>query len=103
MGRIATDIRALGQPEQQTYTFEWNADNTLKSAVDALGHKTSYTYDVNLNTTEVVRLAETNSPTTALFSYEPAFSQLTAVIDPLGHTTHMAVDGKGSTTHVTDP
>ena len=41
-GYKTSDIRALGQPEQQTTTYSYYADNLLQSVTDALGRVTSF-------------------------------------------------------------
>jgi YD repeat-containing protein len=58
-GYMISDTHALGQPEQQTVTYSYYADNTLQSVTDALGRVTSFDYDGNGNTTRVTRLAGT--------------------------------------------
>src|SRR5207253_2759511 len=85
-----------------TFNYLYNADNTLRSATNPLGHRTNYAYDVNSNVTEIDQLAETSAPVTTTFSYELAHNQLTAVTDPLGHAATLTVDGSGNTTQVTD-
>jgi RHS repeat-associated protein len=102
-GNMTTDIHALNQPEQQTFTYVHNADNTDQSFTNPLGHQTVYTFDANLNLTQLKQLAETNSPVITSYSYDPNFSQLTSVTDPLGHATTFTVDSNGNTTQITDP
>ncbi|MGC2473182.1 MAG: RHS repeat-associated core domain-containing protein [Candidatus Sulfotelmatobacter sp.] len=99
---MTSDTHALNQTEQQTYSYQYNADNTLLSMTNPLGHQTLYTYDANLNLTQLEQLAETNAPITTSYSYDPNFSQLTSVTDPLGHTTTFTVDAKGNTTQIID-
>jgi hypothetical protein len=44
-GYALSDTRALGQPEQQTVTYERQAGTNLRTAeIDALGRRTEYTY-----------------------------------------------------------
>jgi YD repeat-containing protein len=64
-GYTISDVRALGQPEQQTTTYEYYADNLLKSVTDPLGNKTSYDYDVNGNRTRTTRLDGTPQAVTS--------------------------------------
>src|SRR5260370_22048874 len=103
MGRKSTEIFALGQTEQQVYSYQYFADNALSTATDVFGHQTKYLYDANLNTVRVDELAETNTPVTSLFTYDPAFNQLANAPDPLGHTTTFSVDANGNATQILDP
>jgi RHS repeat-associated protein len=102
VGRVSTDTYALGQPEQQTFTYQYYADNTLKSETNGLGHRTNYIYDANLNLTEADKLAETSNPVTTTFTYEPKYNERTAFVDALNHSTTYAVDSQGNTTQITD-
>jgi len=101
-GYITSDTHALGQPEQQTVTSDYYADNTLKSVTDALGRKTSYDYDANGNCTRVTRLDGTPDAVTATFTYEPQFNHLASVTDPLNHTTSFIYDQNGNLITTTD-
>ena len=101
-GYMTSDTHALGQPEQQTVTYEYYADNTLKSVTDALGRKTSFDYDANGNRTRVTRLDGTSDAVTTTFAHEPQFNQLTSITDPLNHTTSFSYDQKGNLITTTD-
>ena len=101
-GRKSVDIFALGQPEQQTYTFQYSSDNTVSAAIDALGNQTNYTYDANLNVTSIQMLANTSQPVNYGFTYEPGHNQMTGFTDSLGHSEVFTVDGNGNTTKITD-
>jgi RHS repeat-associated protein len=101
-GYPTSDTHALGQPEQQTVTYAYYADNTLQSVTDALGRVTSFDYDGLGNTTRVTRLDGTSDAVTTTFSYEPTFNQLASVTDPLNHSTTFAYDGNGNLSTVTD-
>ena len=101
-GYPTSDTHALGQPEQQTVTYAYYADNTLQSVTDALGRVTSFDYDGLGNTTRVTRLDGTSDAVTTTFSYEPTFNQLASVTDPLNHSTTFAYDGNGNLATVTD-
>jgi RHS repeat-associated protein len=103
MGRKATETFALGQPEQQAYSYSYYSDNSLQSITDPLGHRTTYTYDLNLNATEIDQLAETSNPVMTKFTYDPTFSKVTSATDPLGHTSTFTVDSNGNTVAVADP
>src|SRR5439155_17334401 len=43
---VTADTRAIGQPEQQALSYEWQpGTNFLLATVDALNRRTAYTYD----------------------------------------------------------
>lgn len=89
-GYTETDTHALGQPEAQTLTYEWETGtNLLLSVTDNLGagRKTAFTYFPNGNVHTQTRLAGTAQAVTTTFTYEPQFNQLASVTDPLLHQT----------------
>lgn len=99
-----TDTHALGQPEQQTITYERQAGtNLVLSITDSLNRKTSFTYDSFGNRTSVTRLFGTSEAVTTTFTYEPQFNQLASVTDPLNHTTSFSYDTLGNLISITDP
>jgi RHS repeat-associated protein len=102
-GYITSDTHALGQPEQQTTTFEYYADNALKSVTDGLGRKATYDYDANGNLIRVTRLDGTPDAVTNTLTYEPQFNHLATMTDQLNHTTSFTYDSRGSLIAVTDP
>ncbi|MFY9555547.1 MAG: RHS repeat-associated core domain-containing protein [Blastocatellia bacterium] len=103
-GYTLTDIYALGQTEQQTYTYtRQTGTNFPLSMTDQLGRTTSFGYDSMGNLTSVTRLAGTSDAVTASFTYEMTFNQLASVTDPLNHTTQFGYDGRGNAVSVTDP
>lgn len=103
-GYPLTDTRALGQPEQQTLTYQRDAASSLiLSVTDALNRTTAYAYDAMGNVTAVTRLSGTANAVTTSLTYEPPFNQVASVTDPLGHTTTRGYDGTGNLTTVTDP
>ncbi|MBI2526322.1 MAG: RHS repeat protein [Candidatus Rokubacteria bacterium] len=103
-GYPVSDTRALGAPEQQATSYEWQAaTNLLLAQTDALGRRTAYAYDTNANLSSLTRLAGTGDAVTTGFSYEPLFSQVASVTDPLGHTTTLAYDAAGNPTTITTP
>jgi RHS repeat-associated protein len=102
-GYKTSDTHALGQPEQQTTTYSYYADNSLKSVTDALGRTTSYDYDALGNRTRITYLDGTPSASTTSFTYEPQFQGVAAVTDPLGNTSTFSYDGFGNLTSVADP
>jgi RHS repeat-associated protein len=53
--------------------------------------------------TGITRLAGTLGAVITSFTYEPRFNQLTALTDPLNHTTNFSYDSIGNLTAVTDP
>ena len=102
-GYRVTDTRALGQPEQQTTTLNWQAGtNLLLGRTDPLGRQTTYTYDALGNTTSLTRLAGTANAVTTTFTYEPVFNQIATITDPLNHTTTFAYNAQGNVSSITD-
>ena len=101
-GYKTSDIHALGQPEQQTETFSYYADNLLQSVIDQLGRTTSFDYDALGNLSRITRLDGTPDAVTTTFAYEPSFNQLQSVTDPLGHSTTLAYDSIGEVASITD-
>ena len=103
-GYLLTDTFALGQPEEQTVTYERQAGTNLPLAIiDALGRRTSFTYDPAGMVTSITRLAGTPNAVTETFTYEPTFNQLATHTDPLTHTTTFDYDTIGNITTITDP
>ena len=103
-GYPLSDTEALGLSEQQAMTYERQANtNLLTAQIDALGRRTEYTYDGKANQTSVTRLAGTGNAVTTTFTYDPTFSQVTSVTDPLNHTTTFGYDTHGALTSITDP
>jgi RHS repeat-associated protein len=102
-GYKTSDTHALGQPEEQTITYAYYADNSLKSVTDALGRTTSYDYDALGNRSRTTSLDGTANASTTTFTYDPQFQELATVTDPLGHTTTFSYDTSGNLTSVTDP
>jgi RHS repeat-associated protein len=101
-GYKTSDTRALGQPEQQTITYNYYSDNLLKSVTDALGRVTSFDYDGLGNVTRITRLDGTPDAVTSTFAYAGPFGQLSSATDPLNHTSNFAYDGNGNLTTATD-
>ncbi|MBZ5520893.1 MAG: Ig-like domain-containing protein [Acidobacteriia bacterium] len=102
-GYKTSDIHALGQPEQQSSTYSYYADNSLHSVTDALGRTTTYDYDAHGNMVRMTRLDGTSGAATTTFTYEPVFQQMATVTDPLGHTITFAYDSAGNLISTTDP
>lgn len=102
-GLPTTITNALGQPEAQSTTNEWQAGtNLLLSVTDTLSRKTAYTYDSKGNVLTVTRLATTPNAVTTTFTYDPTYSQIATVTDPLSHTTTFGYDPKGNLTTITN-
>jgi YD repeat-containing protein len=102
-GYTLTDIRAVSQPEQQTYTYEVQANTNLSlSVTDQLGRRTAYTYDTMANVTSVTQMAGAAEAVTTTMAYEPLYNQVTSVTDPLGHATTFGIDAKGNVITVTN-
>lgn len=103
-GYSLTNTRALGEPEEQTETYErQTGTNFLMSVTDAMGRVTSYERDSLGNMTSMTRLDGTSGEVTINFTYDPVINQLVTVSDPLGHTTTFTYDRLGNPTRVTDP
>ncbi|HEY2499110.1 MAG TPA: RHS repeat-associated core domain-containing protein [Candidatus Angelobacter sp.] len=102
-GYKTSDTHALGQPEQQTITYSYYADNSLKSVTDALGRTTSYDYDALGNRIRTTYLDGTANASTTSFTYEPLFQGMATVTDSLGHTSTFGYGGSGNLTSITDP
>ncbi len=102
-GYMTSDTHALGQPEQQTVTYAYYADNTLQSVTDALGRVTSFDYDALGNQVRTTRLSGTSNAVTGTAVYGGAFNGLTSVTDPLGHSGTFSYDPLGNLITATDP
>ncbi len=103
LGRITSDTRALGQPEQEAATTLYYADNLVKSTTDPLGRETDYDYDANGNPTSIKMLAGTANAVTYTATYDTTYGNLLTGTDPLGHTTTYKYDGVGDLVNVQDP
>ena len=103
-GYTMSDTSALGQPEQQTTTYEYYPDNLLESVTDPLGRITTFTYDaIENDVAQVTRLSGTPDAVTTTTTYESAFNQVKTVTDPLNHTTTFTYDSNGNLVAVNDP
>lgn len=102
-GYMTSDTHALGQPEQQTVTYDYYSDNLPKSVTDALGRVSSFDYDTQGNATRITRLDGTSNAVTTTFTYGGRFGQLSSVTDPLNHTSTFSYDQNGNLTVATDP
>jgi RHS repeat-associated protein len=102
-GYCATEITALGVPEQETRSYTRPAgSNLLASVTDALNRRMDLGYDALGNVISITRLAGTPDAVTTSYTYEPIFNQLTSVTDPLGHTTTLSW-ANGALAGIRDP
>ncbi|MGB6871088.1 MAG: RHS repeat-associated core domain-containing protein, partial [Acidobacteriaceae bacterium] len=102
-GMTISDTRALGQPEQETLTSQYYADNLVKSTTDALGRETNYDYDSSGNLTSLTLLAGTANAVKYTATYDTTYSHLLSSTDPLNHTTTFKYNGLGDLVSVQDP
>lgn len=106
---LASQVEALGQPEERLTTINRLVGSNLVTAVvDALVvdgslRKTEYTYDDFGHVQSIKRLANTSNPVITSFTYEPTFFQLATVTDPMLHTWTIQYDGQGKLLGSTDP
>lgn len=76
-GFPTTDIRALGQTEQETTTYTYFADNLINTTTDQLSRVTTYNFDVNANPSSVTKLSGTSSAvTTSVVRFIPMRSRI---------------------------
>jgi RHS repeat-associated protein len=104
-GYPLSDIRALGKPEQQTTTYERDpATNFLLSRTDALGRKTTFTYDSLGRMLSRTSMFGTPEAVTTSMTYTPSYNRLLTVTDPLNHTTTFEYDSEflGNVVHITN-
>jgi RHS repeat-associated protein len=102
-GYVTGITAAAGTAQQQTYAIGRQPGSDLIIGVtDALGRQTARTYDANGIVTSVTRLAGTGQAQTYHYAHD-AFGDVTAITDPLNHTTSFSYDASGSLTKQTDP
>jgi YD repeat-containing protein len=77
--------------EQTVYNVD-PSSNLLTSFTDPLQRTTTLTYDSTQNITSVTRLSGTANAVTTSMTYDPIFSKVTSITDPLGHKTTMQYD-----------
>ncbi|MFZ6735055.1 DUF6531 domain-containing protein, partial [Undibacterium sp. Ji42W] len=102
-GHATSVIKALGQPEQQTTSFERDpATNLLLSSIDALGRKTSYTYDSKGNQLSQTYLPGTADAVASSATYSSDYNQVASITDPLNQTTTFTYDSIGNLQQIKD-
>ena len=114
-GHIISDIVGFGTAQQEATTYELQPTSGLMlSGTDALGRKTSFTYDALGETTSVTHLVGTGNAVTTYYGYpplltpngglsSPTFGMPNSVTDSLGNTTMLVYDGSGNLVNITDP
>jgi RHS repeat-associated protein len=103
-GQVQTDIRAVGKPEQQTFTYAWQpSTNLLQSITDPLNRTTAYTYDSNGNKTGTTLLSGTSGSVTATAAYSGALNQVSSITDPMNRSVSFTYDAFGNLITVTKP
>lgn len=103
-GFTTSETRALGETEEQTYTYQrQSGTNLLLSITDELNRTTSFTYDTFGALTGITKLYGTGNAVTTSMTYEPNFHQLASVTDPLSHTKSLTYDTSGNLIALTDP
>lgn len=101
-GYILTDTQAYGTSVQQTRTFVRRADNLIERDTDSRGRVTRYEYDAVGNVTSLTRMYGTSNATTWRYTYEPQYSQVLTITDPLQRKRTNHYDDRGLLTHVED-
>jgi YD repeat-containing protein len=83
-GYVVQVIRALGQPEQQLFSYVREPETNLRvTATDPLSRVTKFTYDYAGRTTSITRLFGTRNAVTYKYEYDPVFGNLISYSDPL--------------------
>lgn len=103
LGMKVWDVRAFNQPEQQATTYQYYADDLLKSTTDGLARTTTFDYDALGNATSVTYLSGTSSSATYSATYDPTYSQVLSTTDPLAHSSTFTYDSLGTLTSMQDP
>jgi RHS repeat-associated protein len=101
-GLLTGRTEALGQAEQQIFSYQYSANNFLSSVTDPLDRQVTFAYDTAGNMTGITQLAGTPDAITATMGYG-AFNLVTSVTDPLNHTTTLGYDTHGNVTSITNP
>lgn len=102
-GYALTETRALGKPEQQTFSYQrQSGTNLLLSVTDPLSRTTSLTYDSMGNLASFTRLAGTQEAVNVTLTHESAYNQVASITDPLSHTKTFSYDNKGNLIGIDD-
>jgi RHS repeat-associated protein len=115
-GDLTSFVAALGRPEQQTTTYQYDPAGTglMLSSTDPLGRQSSFTYDSCGNMNGITWLAGTANAVNTAMTYQTGsgtypcvtstFNLVTSITDPLSHTTSFGYDAAGKNLiSVTDP
>jgi YD repeat-containing protein len=103
-GKLISETRAVGKPEQQTYTYTWQSSTgLLQSITDPLNRTTSYAYDSNGNLTSTTFLSGTSNAVTVSATYNPTFNEVASVTDPMGRAANFSYDASGNLTTIAKP
>ena len=103
-GYVVDDTTALNQPEERhTLSSRPQRDNFVRTMTEPDLSQTSIAFDPMGNVASVTRLANTANPVTTSYTYDPHYSQILTVEDPLHHVTTYGYDEAGNLTSVTDP
>jgi RHS repeat-associated protein len=98
-GYLLNETNALGQITAYTR----DPRNGLPSSItDPLNRTTTFIYGPFGDLISVTRLDGTTDAATTLFAYDPVFSRLTRITDPLGHTLSIGRDAFGNPISITD-
>ncbi|OGQ06143.1 MAG: hypothetical protein A2979_06195 [Deltaproteobacteria bacterium RIFCSPLOWO2_01_FULL_45_74] len=98
--RYTRGVRA-GDPAKFITQYAYNKDGLLTKQTNPKGNAIQYEYDAKGNLLVRRQLPVTGSndaPLATTFTYDPQFSQLTKVTDPLSHVTTFKADEKGNIT-----
>ncbi len=89
-------------PLGQVTTISRDGDSMPVQVTRTNGSIVNMTYDVRGNLLTSTEQNDPNGPATTTYTYEPAFSQVTSITEPLDHTTTIAHDAHGNPTTITD-
>jgi RHS repeat-associated protein len=102
-GYLTQVIHAVGQPEQQIFTYERDRNSNQRArVVDPLGRVAAATYDYAGHLTSVTQLSGTADAVRSEYTYDPVSGNVTSQIDPLEHTTRFEYDNEGNLIALTD-
>lgn len=100
------NVLTVTDPLQRKTINTYDSNNDLLMSKDPSGVLTTFTYDSagNLLSISTPDSALNNQPSTTTFTYGDGHpGDITAVTDPIGHTTAIAYNTNGDPTVVTDP